>query len=404
MKVGDVLVSEVGLPRIRGHQAEDIREAIEGVLRDWMFDSLPADQRMAIPLATPSDQVYAYVKLNATSFPSSQLPKNGMDCLICPGAFWSIEDLMWGTGMTISYGFDGAVPTEAADLLLGATQRLLNAPTLFAQLQKVSMHSRFVGFANSLHQLPGDLYRIDSVARSHAKSTRQAIDRYANLLPESERATFRRDLQPFEMPSALPFQIMVMQWKAQGRLTEMPVEIAGRLARPGWDQDAASDLVTKLVAPWVRARIGKEEMARGRALGVAFPRIEVEKPITFPAPRGLMIPLVFALRNASHHALRWAIGSRAKGETVDSWVRIELAHPSGSVEILNTGPRATDVGQRQTGWQRDLDYISGSGRLPWTVECLNSEQLIYSRWEEGRACWLTRLVLEDDSSNDETPD
>jgi hypothetical protein len=103
-------------------------KVLDDIIRTWAYSGYPDGATR--PMGSPSDQVHAYCLVNRESFPDGCMPEAGMDVLICPGVFWAIDPAVWGTGATLSWGFEGFVPAEKAATILYLSQLLLQAPTL----------------------------------------------------------------------------------------------------------------------------------------------------------------------------------------------------------------------------------------------------------------------------------
>jgi len=399
----DTLTADISFPTLLGRfDADSAQDAIEPTLRAWLFDGVPPDVRGSIPLTAPSDQLFAYVALNSTNFPSGRYPQQGMDCLICPGAFWSVDTLVWGTGMTISYGFEGEVPTEAANRILSLTQKLMTAPTIYAQLQKVSERATAVGIDTILHQIPQDLQNVNTSASLHAVTVRQNIEYFGKYVPKDRLQEFRQLFQPFELPHNFLFALMVAQAASLERVNEMPTDLREALNGP-WDTSHALVLVDKLIRPWVLGRVDEalsSEKDKAKIFKTAFPSVRVLEPITLQHPEGLLLALVFALRNAFQHAFLHAIRAPQSGGPA---VTIARGEEDGDEYILirNTGaqPQADSARAAQYGWYRDVALLERYKKSRWRPRCQDARTRQYSVWSAADLMWETRLDYRVDNSH-----
>ena len=392
----DKLSARISFPRFPGRfDNRALEKAIEGFLRDWLFDAFPRNERLTVPLSTPSDQTFAYVALNSTSFPEGKYPSSrGMDCLICPGPFLSVKTLLWGTGMTISYGFEGEVPLEAANRLLNLTQTLMIAPTMAAQADKVRTRSSDIWMENWLHQARQDLLTIDRHVMRHRDNVQTGFATFLPQIPHKDKARFEELFRPFSQPVSFLWLQMIA---GNGATIEMPLQYVEALKKP-WDSAFAATLAESLVKPWVLARVEKaldskeERGLRRKIAGTPFPTIKVMKPILVSKPTGLLLALVLSLRNACQHAWLHAIRT-AESEIANVNIEKAATEAPGNeiIHITNSGAPPSEPPLPQYGWKRDVELIAGFKCFHWQITCCDKDRHQYSRWIPEANFWLTEV-------------
>lgn len=72
-----------------------------------------------------NNQVDRYCRTLQDFYPDGRWPKDGIDCLLCPGFFWSADSSYRGTAATIFWGFEKPLTREQCIYLLFVSQILL---------------------------------------------------------------------------------------------------------------------------------------------------------------------------------------------------------------------------------------------------------------------------------------
>jgi hypothetical protein len=380
---------------------KEVRSGLDNLFRDWAFDEYDLDERSRISLDTPSEQAFAYVRFNQASFPDKKLPESGMDCLICPGVFWSATPLLWGTGMTIVYGFEGYLDENRSNLLLWLTQQLMIAPTVYAQANKIWISAERAGRHNLLHELPGYMDSIGITLRRYEERRKAFLTKYSQTPPE--------DVPP--LPSTDDVEVMVMLLAAENNeLRELPSDLAERLGKE-WTQEFLYEFVERLVWTPVQGDVGNareviEAISKGdfsvsdlASETGAFQRPEL-KLVSRVNPKqtyGLFPLLLVTLKSAVCHAyLRSIMNCREEGRIGLVTVEYRDEAKAQYIEVKNSGRPPRRSPDLQQGWQRNIGLFKGITG-DWGVESTKSGPIVeYSiwhpeAWNDFEGFWLTTL-------------
>jgi len=381
----------------------DARTGLERLFKDWAFDAISPDERDAVSLNTASEQIFAYVKVNEKAFPNRRLPDTGMDCLICPGIFWSADPFLWGTGMTIVYGFEGYLEEDISNLLLSITQQLMMAPTIFSQVIKLKESSERAGRYNLLHNLPKDIQAVISNINDYNEKREDFLRKYveANILPD--------DIPSIPSPDKLGVTLMFLAAEDPDRrqLKQLPIDLANGLSKP-WSVAFLTKFVNRVVwdAVWgrvitddkVKKALKSEELLRDRLMegegAFQQPELVMPEAIHVKHAEHLYPLFLVALRSAYQHSYLCAVLSQAiRG-------RVELTYEeSGGIErvhIKNSGAPEDDENMNQQGWLRDIAIFEGLTD-GWFIEIKDRSRGLYSAWQNDRwhgfpGYWTTTIA------------
>jgi hypothetical protein len=372
--------------------SDNARTGLERLFRDWAFDDIPADQRATIPLDTPSEQVSAYVTVNQEALPYGQLPESGMDCLICPGVFWSADAFHWGTGMTTVYGFEGYLEEEVSNLLLSITQQLMIAPTIYSQVIKLKDSSERAGRYNVLHNLPKDIQAIITNINRYNERRERFLLKYADA------GISPSDIPPIPSPDALGVTLMFLAAEDphQRRLNQLPLDLAMGLSTP-WSEAFLNSFVERVVWDSVWGRVitdekvkkalnsgalSRDELMRGEG---AYQRPELKMPTSIHVKHAdeLYPLLLVTLRSAYQHAyLHSVLSPPGSGRGVVA-ITYEEADGKEYIHIKNSGAPHHNRQFSQQGWLRDVAVFKGLTNN-WSVELKDEVRRHYSVWRGGQ--------------------
>lgn len=381
---------------------KEVRSGLETLFRDWAFEDRDAETRGLISLDSPSKQVFAYVRLNQRSFPFKRLPERGMDCLICPGVFWSANPLLWGTGMTIVYGFEGYIEEHLSNLLLSLTQQLMIAPTVYSQVHKIWINAERSGRHNLLHELPGYMASIGVTVKGYDEQRKAFLTRHPQIPQEEVPALPRTD----------DVSVMVMLLAAENReLRELPSDLAEGLGEE-WTLDFLNQFVERVV--WtpvlgdVRSNKQVIEMmqagiisAKDLVSGIgAFqgPRLELLTGVNPRWTHGLFPLFLLTLKSAYYHAFLHSIVHFQTARRGLVSIAYETDGKAQYIEIKNSGESPTSPPQTQYGWKRNIELFKELTD-GWTVVATEKPGQLseYSEWHEEvwngfEGFWLTTLL------------
>lgn len=394
--------AEVGFPR---YISQSARTGLEHLFRDWAFDDMPADRRAAIPLDTPSEQVAAYVKVNQKALPHRELPESGMDCLICPGVFWSADPFLWGTGMTTVYGFEGYLEEKLSNLLLSITQQLMMAPTIYSQVIKLKESSERAGRYNVLHNLPKDVQAIITNISRYNDKRERFLRKYANVGISPD------DIPPIPSPDALGVTLMFLAAEDphRRRLNQLPLELAMGLSKP-WTESLLHTFVERVVWDAVWARVVTDERVKKALNSGAMseealyvgeglfqqPELKMPKPIQVKQADKLYPLFLVTLRSAYQHAYLYSILPPQVGGRGVVELTYEERDGKEYIHIKNSGSPQRNRQPNQRGWLGDIAVFDGLTD-DWSVELKDGAQRHYSVWQGGQwygfaGHWVTTLV------------
>jgi hypothetical protein len=391
--------AEVQFPR---RITDDARRGLERLFKDWAFTDAPTDERYVLPLDTPSEQIAAYVKVNEKAFPHQQLPHTGMDCLICPGVFWSADPFLWGTGMTTVYGFEGYLDENISNLLLFITQQLMMAPTIYSQVLKLKESSERAGRYNVLHSLTKDIQAtINNINRYNEKRE--------HFLQKYERVS-ASDIPLIPSPDKLGVILMFLAAEDphMRQLKQLPLDLANGLGNP-WTSKFLETFVDRVVwdSVWGRvitddrvkkaltsSELSEDELLEGES-SFQRPELVMPAPIRIKHADKLYPLFLVALRSAYQHSYLHAIFTADGGKRGLVELTYQEIDDTEFIHIKNNGtPQQGELSQR--GWLRDVlvfEGLTGS----WSVELKDSTRRRYSTWREEpwngfAGYWITTLV------------
>lgn len=350
------------------------------------------------PQTKPSEYIGNYCRVLSKFYPQGRWPARGVDSILSPAVFWSLDPSHRGTAALIFWGFEGTLNTRQCNFLLLMTQSLLSGIGQFARIADIRKTSRKYGLSSILHQLPKDIAALNTELRTFKKEFDEARRQHPDI-----------KLPNFLMPDS--FSVMVMFYKASSDelLYELPVDCAELLTRT-IDIDSASEFVRRVV--WIEARARAVASRRFKALtqsgqvawkGVVDlerkfpkPRLVLTPPsIEIENPMGLYPLLLIALRNAYQHSYLGTL----LGETHEQGV-VEITHEvvRGQCEkltITNTNGEPSNDEAAQGGWIKDLDIFRGlTGRWDIEDQSSNPKRGVFARYDPDRKRWVTIIKFE----------
>jgi hypothetical protein len=369
---------------------KEVKSGLENLFRDWAFEEYnDVEKRKFLPLDTPSKQLFAYVRLNQRSFPHKKLPDNGMDCLICPGVFWSANPLLWGTGMTIVYGFEGYLEEQLSDLLLSLTQQLMIGPTVYAQVNKIWVSAERSGRHNLLHELPGYMDSIGITVRGYDEKRRAFLEKYPQIPPD--------EVPP--IPRTDDVDVMVMLLAAENKeLRELPSDLAEGL-RKEWTLDFLNEFVERVVwTPVLGDVTSNKKVIENMGKGVfsakdlvsgngAFeqPKLVLSSKVNPRLTQGLFPLFLLTLKSAFYHAFLHSIMNSHIGQRGLVTIGYRDEAEAQYIEIKNSGDPPGGTPAPQHGWHRNTELFKDM--TDWTVEMTKMNEQIF----ECSTFWLTTL-------------
>jgi hypothetical protein len=264
--------------------------------------------------------------------------------------------------------------------------------------EKAEDAGRQKGRGSILHQLPKDLKRIEYDINEANKAGRKLAKLLADKGIEEKVPVVRT-------PIALSVAVALVEAQNHGRLFELPWLTARRLYTT-WNTPSITAFVDEVV--WYAAEQRVRQADKWRAYEVLAlggrgnfeqlqallkkPPIVINKPFDLgdkQEARGIYPLVLFALRNAVHHAVLGTIDDdgHTTGRESRVVIRKEETPEYMQVVIENSGepPRADAC---QGGWERDLSGFAKVD-LKWFV--VTRPPGIYSDYHAESGMWRTIL-------------
>lgn len=105
---------------------------VDKIFKKWAFPTEEDPSR--VERDQPSEQIREYCRTLQHFYPRDHWPKEGIDTLLCPAVFWSLDENNLGTAATIFWGFEGPLELGQCNLLLLLSQTLLSGIGQFARI------------------------------------------------------------------------------------------------------------------------------------------------------------------------------------------------------------------------------------------------------------------------------
>lgn len=344
----------------------------------------------------PSEYIRNYCGVLSNFYPEGEWPAGGVDCILSPAVFWSLDPNHRGTAALIFWGFEGQLNTRQCNFLLLMSQILLSGIGQFARIADIRETGKEAGISSILHQLPKNI----SALNTELSNFKTKLDRARSRYP---------DIPHFTMPDS--FSVMVMFHKASSdkQLYELPTDCAELLAER-LDEQTVAEFVRRVV--WVEARARamasqrfKDQTQSGRLKwkGVADLETQFKRPrlalipqsFEIANPIGLYPLLLIALRNGYQHSYLGTL----LGETHEQGV-VEIGHEVGDggqyeqLTIANTNGAPADEVAAQSGWINDLDIFKGLTGGWSVVNQSDSKRGEFSKYDPDRGRWVTIIRFE----------
>jgi hypothetical protein len=116
---------------------------IEELFRNWAFgrERNPSSQS----LTSKSEQLRQYCRTLQHFYPNDDWPRRGIDTLLCPAVFWSLDRKHLGTAASIFWGFEGLLDFGQCNTLQLLSQILLSGIGQFARIADIQVESKEIG-------------------------------------------------------------------------------------------------------------------------------------------------------------------------------------------------------------------------------------------------------------------
>jgi hypothetical protein len=121
-------------------------------------------------LGDESEAIRAYCKTIQHFYPGDRWPARGVDSLVCPAVFWSLDPQHLGAAATMLWGCDGRLTNAECWVLLQLSQMLLAGIGQFARLADISASSRWLGRASAMHYIPSAFANSVEYLQNHQRA------------------------------------------------------------------------------------------------------------------------------------------------------------------------------------------------------------------------------------------
>jgi len=344
-----------------------------------------------------SEYVANYCQVLKNFYPGGRWPAGGIDSILCPAVFWSLDPKHQGTAAMMFWGFEGALTARQCNFLLSMTQILLSGIGQFARIADIRESGREFGMSSILHQLPKDVAALNN----ELASFKMRLERVREKFPEL-------DIPRFAMPDSLSVMLMFLNASSDKRLYELPADCV-ELLNGEMNTESLGELVRRVVWSEARSRVVASprfvELAHSGRLSwrgiidlekkFPRPRLTVSKPFQIRNPLGLYPLLLISLRNAYQHSYLSALLSNSPERGIIE-VEYDLDDEgSQQITISNTnGPPIQDE-MSQTGWAADLDIFSGlTGAWRIVDQSSLGGKGQFSNYDSHRNRWATIIRCE----------
>jgi hypothetical protein len=307
-----------------------------------------------------SEYVANYCRVLKNFYPNGNWPVGGIDSILCPAVFWSLDPKHRGTAAMMFWGFEGALTARQCNFLLSMTQILLSGIGQFARIADIRDSGREFGMSSILHQLPKDVAALNN----ELASFKTRLDRVRRQFP-------KLDIPRFAMPDSLSVMLMFLKASSDKRLYELPADCAELLTEE-MNAESIGEFVRRVVWPEARSRVIAspqfvELTSKGHIswkgiidLEDKFPRPNlVVSKFRIRNPLGLYPLLLIAFRNAYQHCY---LSTLLANSDEPGMVEIDYYsndEQSEQITISNTNGPASQDETSQIGWVTDIAIFVG---------------------------------------------
>lgn len=344
-----------------------------------------------------SEYVANYCHVLKHFYPDGRWPVGGIDSILCPAVFWSLDPKHQGTAAMIFWGFEGALTARQCNFLLSMTQILLSGIGQFARIADIRDSGREFGMSSILHQVPKDVAALNN----ELASFKMQLDRVRGQFPDL-------DIPGFAMPDSLSVMLMFLKASSDKRLYELPADCAELLTRE-MNIESIGEFVRRVVWPEARSRViasprFMELTHSGRLswkgiidLENKFPRpnLVVSKSFEIRKPLGLYPLLLIALRNAYQHCYLSTLLANSYEPGIVAIDYHSGDERSEQLTVSNTNGPPSQEEMPQTGWVTDLDIFSGlTGAWRIIDQSRVGSKGRFSNYDSRKNRWATLIRYE----------